>query len=88
MPASVQGKMNDYLSVAFNSDQFCDLVTCILLQTDTVENTAGRKEIPVPAGTAVLLRESGIKALFVSIPQHPLQHSCFPDIAREGHCLP
>lgn len=39
--------MNDCRSVVFNPDQFCNLVSCIVLQTDAIEKTGGRKEMPV-----------------------------------------
>lgn len=49
--------MNDCFSVVFNPDQFRNLVGCIVLQTDTIEKTGGRKETPACAGTTMLLHQ-------------------------------
>lgn len=48
---SIQAKMNNCFAVVLNSDQFCNLVSCIVLQADTAEKAGGRKEMPVYAGT-------------------------------------
>lgn len=40
---SVQVKMNDCFAVVLNPDQFCNLVSCIVLQTDTAEKADGEK---------------------------------------------
>lgn len=58
---SIQVKMNDCFAVVVNPDQFCNLVSCIVLQTDTAEEAGGKKEMPVYAGTVLLLRHERIE---------------------------
>lgn len=40
---SIQVKMNDCFAVVVNPDQFCNLVSCIVLQADTAEKAGGEK---------------------------------------------
>lgn len=55
---TIQVKMTDCFAVVLNPDQFCNLVSCIVLQTDTAEKAGRRKEMPVYAGT---VHHEGIK---------------------------
>lgn len=58
---SIQVKMNDCFAVVVNPDQFCNLVSCIVLQADTAEKAGGKKEMPVYAGTVLLLHHERIE---------------------------
>lgn len=68
---SIQVKMNDCFAVVLSPDQFCNLVSCIVLQADTAEKAGGRKEMPVYAGTMLLLHHEGIE-YYSFIDEHPL----------------
>lgn len=53
---SVQVKMNYCFADVLNPDQFCNLVSCIVLQANTAEKAGGGgKEMPAYAGTVLLL---------------------------------
>lgn len=52
---SVQVKMNYCFADVLNPDQFCNLVSCIVLQANTAEKAGRGKEMPAYAGTVLLL---------------------------------
>lgn len=55
MANSVQVKMNYCFADVLNPDQFCNLVSCIVLQANTAEKAGRGKEMPAYAGTVLLL---------------------------------